>query len=586
MATASPRRGVLHYLLLGSLLYAAVVLLLSVLSVHSSLSPPSLRLGNLGDSVKNTWRSVRRTPEQQQADDHASNVHLLPTGETEERRFKCIGWRATADCSANGPRLPELDRPCTKTVPSGQAGYCELQDEKSGELFRVARRTCHEVVGKAALFRCLEAPRFANFHVLVDHALQRANKPGFALPSPVTTDSIDRDGIVMVVYPKLVPSAYATIRTLREVLDCELPIEVWFRPDEMRKVTASIDPLRQLAGNDSTSGITFREITDPLATEFATKVYSIYHSAFDRVLFLDSDNVPVRDPAFLFKSPEFVDTGAVFWPDFWQPSHTLFYLREDSLLWELLQMPFVDMFEQESGQLLIDRHRHSVPLELVHFFTFHRPNPFVQLKLVWGDKDLFRMAWLKLKTPFHMIQAPPAVAGKMINGSFCGMTMVQHDAQGNVLFFHRNSRKLTGGRIVNPADKKSKVFQQHEKDHARMEISEDANGISSELKGSTDYPDPAIWTHLLTFRNGSPLAKYEIETYHAEPEFSANQICYGLRKPARNEYFYTQLIADRDFAGLETHLRQFAKEAGQLHQAKIDAIAAELQQRRSFRGHN
>lgn len=170
----------------------------------------------------------------------------------------------------------------------------------------------------------------------------------------------------MVVYPKMVSSTYATIRVLREVLRCRLPIEIWFRPEEMRKVTASIDPLHQLAANDAIGGITFREISDPLAVEFATKVFAIYHSAFDRVLFLDSDNVPVRDPSFLFQTPEFVETGAVFWPDFWHPQYTLFYLGEDSLLWELLEMPFVDMFEQESGQLLIDRRRHAAPLELLH----------------------------------------------------------------------------------------------------------------------------------------------------------------------------------------------------------------------------
>lgn len=200
------------------------------------------------------------------------------------------------------------------------------------------------VVGKAALFRCLEAPRFANFHVLAKEAVKQALEPGFALPNVQLNDNETQDGIVMVVYPKMVPSTYATIRVLRDLLKCRLPIEIWFRPDEMRKVTAAIDPLHQLAASDSIGGISFREINDPLAVEFATKVFAIYHSAFDRVLFLDSDNVPVRDPSFLFQTPEFLDTGAIFWPDFWHPQHTMFYLGEDSLLWELLNLPFVDMF--------------------------------------------------------------------------------------------------------------------------------------------------------------------------------------------------------------------------------------------------
>ncbi|OWY94335.1 hypothetical protein PHMEG_00035965, partial [Phytophthora megakarya] len=232
-------------------------------------------------------------------------VGILPSRETVVRNFECIGWRATADCRSDGHRLPELDRPCTKTIPRGQAGYCELRDKSTGELFKVARRTCADV-GKAALFRCLEAPRFANFRVLMHNTVQQALEPGFKLPKSEEHEL--QDGIVMVVYPKMVPSTYATIRALREVLRCELPIEIWFRPDEMRKVTASIDPLQQLVANDTVGGITFREIEDPAAVEFATKVHAIYHSAFDRVLFLDSDNVPVRNPSFLFHSKEFVDT--------------------------------------------------------------------------------------------------------------------------------------------------------------------------------------------------------------------------------------------------------------------------------------
>ncbi|GMF43860.1 unnamed protein product [Phytophthora fragariaefolia] len=493
-----PRRNnVLRVLLLGGFLYALTVLSYSALRVHSTQSPPAAQLrGGFLDSVRSAFG--RRTPGQRQADAHALQVGVIPWGDTAERRLTCIGWRATGDCSPDGPRLPEFDRPCTKTVPHGQSGYCELQDEDTRELFKVARRTCGDAVGKAALFRCLEAPRFANFHVLVQEVVQRALKPEFVLPNVRSDEHETQEGIVMVVYPKMVPSTYATIRVLREMLHCRLPIEIWFLPDEMRKVTASIDPLRQLKANNSIGDIIFREITDPQAIKFATKVYAVYHSAFDRVLFLDSDNAPVRDPSFLFQTPEFVDTGAVFWPDFWHPKHTLFYVGKDSMLWELLNMPFVDMFEQESGQLLIDRRRHAASIELLHFFTFHRPNPFVQLKLVWGDKDLFRLAWLKLGAPFHMIKSPPAVAGKAVNRSFCGMTMVQHDAQGGILFLRRNSHKLTGGRIKNPVDEKFKEI--------REKTSTDNENKSVLITGmASNYPDAAIWTHVLSFRTTSPL---------------------------------------------------------------------------------
>ncbi|EEY67865.1 uncharacterized protein PITG_18263 [Phytophthora infestans T30-4] len=128
----------------------------------------------------------------------------------------------------------------------------------------------------------------------------------------------------MVVYPALVASAYATFRLLRDVLGCKLPIEIWFSPDEIRKTPGSLAPLHTL--NQTATG------------------------------------------DFLFKTPEFVKMGAVFWPDYWHPQNTMFYINSESVVWQLLDMPFVDMFEQESGQLLIDRRRHSVPL---HLDLFH-----------------------------------------------------------------------------------------------------------------------------------------------------------------------------------------------------------------------
>jgi hypothetical protein len=47
--------------------------------------------------------------------------------------------------------------------------------------------------------------------------------------------------------------------------------------------------------------------------------------------------------------------GAMFWPDFWRMKKTIFNIHNASVLWNMLGIEFVDMFEQESGQVLIDR---------------------------------------------------------------------------------------------------------------------------------------------------------------------------------------------------------------------------------------
>lgn len=50
---------------------------------------------------------------------------------------------------------------------------------------------------------------------------------------------------------------------------------------------------------------------------FHLKAAAILASKFAEVLYLDSDNVPLRDPAYLFDEPLYKSSGgAVFWPDY------------------------------------------------------------------------------------------------------------------------------------------------------------------------------------------------------------------------------------------------------------------------------
>ncbi|OWY95753.1 hypothetical protein PHMEG_00034164 [Phytophthora megakarya] len=455
------------------------------------------------------------------------------------RHFQCVAWRATSKCRPNGPRLSQNDKNCSEVIVNDESGYCEIEDVNSGERFHVMRRYCNGLKHNVP-FRCSSAPDFANFHIEGYTAVEKTRIPGFSLPNTVGSSRAQRDGIVMVVYPKLLPSAYATIRVLRNVLNCKLPIEIWFHVDEINGDYAQLAPLQRLAVN--VRGISFHPMYNPNAKGFLSKIFAIYNSHFDRVLFLDADNVPVRDPTFLFSTREFIMNGAVFWPDFWHPRRTLFNLHARSMLWELIDTPFKDMFEQESGQLLIDRTRHAAPLELVYFYAFHRPNFFEKLELVYGDKDLFRLAWLKLEAPYHMIKAVPAMAGRSINGSFCGMTMVQHDAEGEVLFLHRNQHKLTG-----------------------MENEYNA-GIGAPQ--SDEYPDLVIWTHLLSFRNNTNTNLYLIDAYRAAPEFPQSQPCYGKRNVENQKLFELQDITRMSFAGIEADIRHFAFEAARIRQSR------------------
>ncbi|CAH0475993.1 unnamed protein product [Peronospora belbahrii] len=404
-------------------------------------------------------------------------------------------------------------------------------------------------------FNCKFAPYFMNFRLGAEILIEKALTSNLVLPNVNITATTSRDGIVIIVYPKLLASAYASLRVLRHVLHCDLPIAIFYRPDELTAQDQRFKPIQDFAAKNQK--ITFQEIHDPHAKRFLAKIYAIYHTTFDRVLFLDADNVPVRDPSFLFESREFLDTGAMFWPDFWYPGHSMFGLSTHSLVWELLDLPFVDMFEQESGQVLIDRRRHALPLELVRYYGFHRPNFFTSLKLAWGDKDLFRFAWLKLNVPFTMIQTPPAMAGVIVEKSratrdFCGMTMVQHDANGEILFVHRNRVKLTG----------TFADQNHiDTMHDDLVGDHSIYATGAALDTVVKYPDPTIWTHVARFRMESDRKHYTIKSFMANLSFKSRQKCYGLRDVDQNPHFYIQDIAALNLSGLESHLQQYALES-------------------------
>ena len=68
-------------------------------------------------------------------------------------------------------------------------------------------------------------------------------------------------------------------------------------------------------------------------------------------LWLDADQVPVQNPEFLFDTPEFVATGAVFWPDYGR-------FPAEHPMWRLTGVPYRDEPEVQAGEILVDALRH------------------------------------------------------------------------------------------------------------------------------------------------------------------------------------------------------------------------------------
>ncbi|KAG7382980.1 hypothetical protein PHYBOEH_010157 [Phytophthora boehmeriae] len=442
--------------------------------------------------------------------------------------FTCLGWRQTGECSPDGPRESMSDASCDANISPGLSGHCLLRNDATGQEVRAMRVNC-STLHRDASFNCRQATDFARVALQIDVLIEAKQ-----LERKTPHSAKPNNGVVMVMYPRLIESVYATIRLLRSY-NCSLPVELWYLESEMG--ASPLNDSRVLQSLVQRYGpISLRGIADDKIGGFNSKIFAVAHSSFDQVLFLDADNAPVKDPTYLFSDPKFVETGAIFWPDFWHPSHTIFNVKAESLVWELVDTPFVNMFEQESAQLLIDRRRSAVAMEIVQFLALRKPDHLNALRLLYGDKDIFRMAWLKTKTPFHMIVTPPGAAGMKRANRFCGMTMVQYDTKGEVLFLHHNAKKL---------------------------IERDGDGQSR------------VWTHLQSFVFPSHLSSvdadpeerfafistnYLVQIIGGGGSFPGFSLCYGDTS-MESPHFQLTPWEKLPFHDLESRLSEFASDA-------------------------
>lgn len=239
--------------------------------------------------------------------------------------------------------------------------------------------------------------------------------------------------------------AWIAIKNLRSI-GCQLPIELWYLGAEL---TGEV--IEKLS-SESVFCKNFLDYTNTELSGLMLKPLAIIYSQFEEVLFLDADNNCIIDPVFLFNAREYLEFGAIFWPDYWHTSIK-------NPIWKIIETDNYLTKEQESGQILINKRMCWKELNLCMFFNERHQ---VYHKLLYGDKDTFKFAWLALKSPFYMIKSDVSNCGFLgPSGEFLGVTMVQHGPDGEILFLHRNLLKWD---ISLPDEKVWKVLRKFKKD--------------------------------------------------------------------------------------------------------------------------
>ncbi|GAA5875087.1 hypothetical protein JCM16303_005003 [Sporobolomyces ruberrimus] len=261
-----------------------------------------------------------------------------------------------------------------------------------------------------------------------------------------------------------------TLKLLHNHLHSPLASEIFSFPSEQPPESLRIEL-------ETHYNATFRTVSTASKDSKRTKNYhlkatAIVRSRFREVLYLDSDNLPTAGlggvgdevpesvmeeakmenrtenpwvrgngeevwgkPSGIWESKGYERLKVMFWPDYWRTS-------ADNSIWSIIGVPCRDEWEQEAGQIIVDKKYHLDALLLAEWMMDSSRFKY-WFNFSDGDKDMFRFAFLALRkrwaVPGRYVSVGALPSNTMTG--FCGTTMLQHDHLGKPLFVHANLLK-------------------------------------------------------------------------------------------------------------------------------------------------
>lgn len=247
-------------------------------------------------------------------------------------------------------------------------------------------------------------------------------------------------GVVMVAGGQFFAPAITSIRMLRRT-GSKLPVHVFLQAHWEYEAEVCEEHLPLLGAKCFVLEDFLRDHASFAISRFQLKALAILFSPFSTVLYLDSDCMPVRNPAELLSAEPFASTGLIAWPDYW-------IATEDPVFYTIAGLPsfpaHVPARSTEAGQLLIDKEKHLASLLLAAYYNIFGPHHFYPLLSQGasgeGDKETFIAAALVLGKPYYRVRARVGTVGYFDEaGEFKGCAMVQHHPGDEYLAHHAPS---------------------------------------------------------------------------------------------------------------------------------------------------
>jgi hypothetical protein len=202
-------------------------------------------------------------------------------------------------------------------------------------------------------------------------------------------------GIIITAGGPFLPSAYVSVRLLRS-LGVGLPIEIWHAGEDEVPAWArdAFEPW-DVTLHDVMPYCPNRTLEEMRG--FPIKPAALMNSKLRHVIFMDADCFALRNPEFLFETPEYYKHGAAFWPD-----NRFHRMVDGEAIWSLTGLEYQGHTEFDTGIILLDKERCWRELCLVQWMNNHSDFWY---RHVLGDKDTFYLSWRKLGATYYL--APP-----------------------------------------------------------------------------------------------------------------------------------------------------------------------------------
>ncbi|KZF24991.1 glycosyltransferase family 71 protein [Xylona heveae TC161] len=234
-------------------------------------------------------------------------------------------------------------------------------------------------------------------------------------------------GIVCLAGGKYMPPLIASLRMLRRT-GSNLPVEVFTFSLAEHEPYLCDEVLPSLNAKCVALSPMFDQVQPPAElTGWQLKVFSILFSSFEDVLFLDADNVALKDPEELFSSNVYAKYGLLSWPDFWLPS-------ESSQYFAISGQEASDVVEhaaRESGELLVSKKSHAKSLALAAYYNVYGPDYYYVLISQFGpgmgDKDTFTAAAEVFGEPVYFLDENARVFGSLPEKAGQYYSIIQYD---------------------------------------------------------------------------------------------------------------------------------------------------------------